>query len=64
MDETTQLKAQIDQLASKINMLHERLEIVEQSQAAQNNSQLIKLSNEIANIKLAIYEFRTKPTDN
>lgn len=55
---------EIKRIKEQIQMLHERLEMVEQSQAAQNNIELLKLSNEIANIKLAIYESRTKSTNN
>lgn len=51
MDEIAHIKEQIQ-------MLHERLEILERSMSSLNNAQLVKLHNDIANIKLALYDIQ------
>lgn len=49
---------EIKRIKEQIQMLHERLEILEHSMSSLNDAQLIKLHSDIANIKIALYEIQ------
>lgn len=49
---------EIKRIKEQIQMLHERLEILEHSMSSLNDAQLIKLHTDIANIKIALYEIQ------
>lgn len=54
----------IERIKAQIQMLHARLEIVEESMSSMNAFQLMKLQNEINNIKISLFDIKNGSDNN